>query len=98
MDKRKLMQIIDNVIDENQCLGSENIADAIISYFQPKQEIDQAIQQIIGFVEAKSHGDLESLIQSMGLTKEEWLEVRKDSITDKFFIREDIDVYFNIKL
>lgn len=98
MDKKKLMQIINDVVDENQCLGAENIADAIISYFNPKIQTDQAVQQIIGFVEAKSHGSSEYLIESMGLTKEEWLEVRKDPITDNFYIREDIDVYFNIKL
>lgn len=68
--------------------------DEINKKHQKKESIDKAIQQFIGFVEALSSRNVINLAESMGLTKKEWIEIRKDSITDNHSIREELDEHF----
>ena len=43
-----------------------------------KKEIDEALQQFQGFVIGATGGQIEELISSMGLTKEEWESIKND--------------------
>lgn len=56
--------------------------------------IEYAIHQLIGFVEAKNTGNVINLVENMGLTTEEWIEVRKDIITTGYEIKEELDEHF----
>lgn len=97
MNRNELIIIINNVVDENQCLGAENIADAIIEYFEPKILLDNAIQQITGYIECMHNSNIISLVESMALTLDEWMVIRDNDFINKYDIKEDIDNYFNIK-
>lgn len=56
-------------------------------------ELIKAEHQLTGFAHASSGFDLISLIESMGLRREEWDQLRDENyITKK--MREEIDQYF----
>ena len=63
------------------------------------KQIELAIQQFIGFTSAIRCNKIIDLVESMGLTKEEWIIIREQE--EHLFSNdnhlEDIDNHFNIK-
>jgi hypothetical protein len=62
--------------------------------------LDMAEQQILGFYHASRGETLESLISSMGLTKEEYIEMHKKGMLNYLTneLKEEIDNFFGITL
>lgn len=56
-------------------------------------ELDQASQQLTGFVHAKQGFDVISLIESMGLRVEEWEQLRNEPWLPAEIVKE-IDLHF----
>jgi len=59
------------------------------------EEENQAIQQLTGFVHAKEGFDVISLIEAMGLRKEEWFKIRDEPFLPADIVAE-IDLHFGI--
>ena len=60
-----------------------------------KVRLEQADAQFIGFFHAKTGFNILNLVESMGLTEEEWIIIKKDytSIPEKE--SKEIDEYFD---
>lgn len=95
--REKLIQLIDDIVEEKECLSAEYIADAIIEFINEQNQIQFAIQQFTGFIEAENSSNIVRLVEAMGLTEEEWLIIRKDEIVNRYSIIEELDEYFNIQ-
>lgn len=59
-----------------------------------EDQIKLAEQQIVGFIHARRGDDLMSLIQSMGLKKEEWEALREENLGFLDYEKKQIDNYF----
>ena len=60
--------------------------------------IREAVAQFVGFIHHRNKFSLYELVDSMGLTKEEWISIKKDYVSDLSV--EDInsvDIYFDNK-
>ena len=60
--------------------------------------IREAVAQFVGFVHRRNKFSLHELVDSMGLTEEEWILIKKDYVSDLSI--EDInsvDTYFDTK-
>jgi len=64
-----------------------------------KHEIEKAESQLLGFKHGQSGYDLLSLVESMGLTKQEWKILKKDYALGYMSERdkERVDKFFGIK-
>lgn len=91
------LSIVDKAINgeesRNKKLEEEN---NILKKKIEEFELDKARQQFTGFVECRSGGDIESLVNSMGLTSNEWETLKSDEFC---VLREedilDIDNFFD---
>jgi len=59
-------------------------------------QIKLAEAQLIGFSHASKGFDIKSLVDSMALTKREWLKLR-DSINLKLLDKADLDEKYGVK-
>ena len=61
-------------------------------------QLDMAEQQLLGFYHAKQGFSLRDLVESMGLEKSEWKEMKVNGMVDYLdsTTREEIDSLFNL--
>lgn len=58
-----------------------------------------AEQQLLGYLHAKRGYDLIALIEAMGLSEKEWIEINKEAnldITDEE--KEEVEEHFNVEI
>lgn len=99
--RQKLIKSINKTVDELQILGADEIADAILSDIPEINKadyhrLDLADAQFIGFKNGKWESCVISLVECMGLTKDEfntWLKEYAHILDDSDL--ELIKEYFN---